>query len=84
MPARWRATVNRFVLVLALITAAPISTHAQTTEPPEPRSCQRSHEETGKCDTGMRSCDQRVIARLDAQCQRDQNDYRRDWDRATA
>ena len=65
-------TLKRFVLALALITAAPIATHAQTTEPPEPRSCQRLHEETGKCDTGMRSCDQRVIARLDAQCQRDQ------------
>ena len=45
---------------------------AQTTAPPEPRSCQQLHEETNKCDTGMRSCDQRVIARLEAQCQRDE------------
>jgi hypothetical protein len=44
----------------------------QTTAPPEPRSCQQLHEETNKCDTGMRSCDQRVIARLEAQCQRDE------------
>jgi hypothetical protein len=61
------------LLALALIAAAPIATNAQTTEPPpEPRSCQRLHEETGKCETGMRSCDQHVIARLEAQCQRDQ------------
>ena len=46
--------------------------NAQTTAPPEPRSCQQLHEETNKCDTGMRSCDQRVIARLEAQCQRDE------------
>jgi hypothetical protein len=30
------------------------------------------HEETSKCETGMRSCDQRVIARLEKQCQRDE------------
>ena len=60
------------VLVLALIAAAPVAANAQTTEPSEPRSCQRLHEETGKCETGMRSCDQRVIARLEAQCQRDE------------
>ena len=46
--------------------------NAQTTAPPEPRSCQQLHNETNKCDTGMRSCDQRVIARLEAQCQRDE------------
>jgi len=46
--------------------------NAQTTAPPEPRSCQQWHEETSKCDAGMRSCDQRVIARLEAQCQRDE------------
>ena len=46
--------------------------NAQTTAPPEPRSCQQVHEETNKCDAGMRSCDQRVIARLEAQCQRDE------------
>jgi hypothetical protein len=44
----------------------------QPTAPPEPRSCKQLHEETNKCDTGMRSCDQRVIARLEAQCQRDE------------
>jgi hypothetical protein len=30
------------------------------------------HEETSKCETGMRSCDRRVIARLEKQCQRDE------------
>ena len=60
------------LLALALIAAAPMATNAQTTEPPEPRSCQRLHEETGKCETSMRSCDPRVIARLATQCQRDQ------------
>jgi hypothetical protein len=44
----------------------------QTTAPPEPRSCQQLHEATNKCDTGMRSCDQRVITRLEARCQRDE------------
>ena len=60
------------VLALALIAAAPIATNAQTPAPPEPRSCQRLHEETNKCEAGMRSCDQRIIARLEAQCQRDE------------
>jgi hypothetical protein len=60
------------LLALALIAATPIATNAQTTEPREPRSCQRLHEETSKCDTGMRSCDQRVIAQLQPQCERDQ------------
>jgi hypothetical protein len=65
--------VKRFVLALVLAAAAPGAINAQTTEPaPEPRSCQQLHEETNKCDTGMRSCDQSVIARLEAQCQRDQ------------
>jgi len=69
-------------LALALaLTAAAFTAHAaeqqqppnvQTTPPPEPRSCQQLHEETNKCDTGMRSCDQSVIARLEAQCQRDE------------
>ena len=54
---------------LAIIAAAPTAANAQTTEP---RSCQQLHEETNKCDTGMRSCDQRVVARLLAQCQRDE------------
>jgi hypothetical protein len=58
--------------VLALIAAAPIAANAQTTAPPEPRSCQQLHEETSKCENGMRSCDQHVIARLEAQCQRDE------------
>jgi hypothetical protein len=57
------------VLALALIAAAPLATNAQTTEP---RSCQQLHEEMSKCETGMRSCDQHVIARLQAQCQRDE------------
>jgi hypothetical protein len=60
------------VLVLALIAAAPIAANAQTTAPREPRSCQQLHEETSKCEIGMRSCDQRVIARLEARCQRDE------------
>jgi hypothetical protein len=30
------------------------------------------HEEMNKCDTGMRSCDQRVVAWLLAQRQRDE------------
>jgi hypothetical protein len=60
------------LLALALMATAPIATNAQTTEPREPRSCQRLHEEMDKCATGMRSCDQSVIAPLEAQCQRDQ------------
>jgi hypothetical protein len=60
------------VLALALIAAAPIATNAQTTEPREPRSCQRLQEETSKCEAGMRNCDQHVIAGLQAQCQRDE------------
>ena len=64
---------------LAIIAASPTAPNAQTTAPnaqttapPEPRSCQRLHEETNKCDTGMRSCDQHVVARLEARCQRDE------------
>ena len=68
-----RATPMRpLVLAMALIVAAPIATDAQETAPREPRSCQRLHEETNKCEIGMRSCDQHVIARLQAQCQRDE------------
>jgi hypothetical protein len=59
-------------LALGLAAAAPIAANAQTTPPREPRSCQQMHEETTKCETGMRSCDQRVIARLEKQCQRDE------------
>jgi hypothetical protein len=69
MQTRGHPTVRPLVLALALIAAAPIATNAQTTEP---RSCQRLHEETSKCEAGMRSCDQHVIARLEAQCQRDE------------
>jgi len=57
---------------LGLAAAAPIVANAQATAPREPRSCQRLHEEISKCETGMRSCDQHVIARLQAQCQRDE------------
>jgi hypothetical protein len=64
--------VKSIILDLALIGAAPIAADAQTTAPPEPRSCQQLHEETNKCDAGMRSCDQRVIARLQPLCDRDQ------------
>ena len=64
--------VKPIILDLALIAATPIAANAQTTAPPEPRSCQRLHEETNKCDAGMRSCDQPVIARLQLQCDRDQ------------
>jgi hypothetical protein len=64
--------VKPIILDLALIAAAPIVANAQTAAPPEPRSCQQLHQETNKCDAGMRSCDQRVIARLQPQCDRDQ------------
>jgi hypothetical protein len=37
------------LLALSLIAAAPIAANVQTTEPREPRSCQRLHEETDKC-----------------------------------
>jgi len=57
---------------LGLAAAAPIVANAQATAPREPRSCQQLHEEISKCETGMRSCDQHVIARLQAQCQRDE------------
>jgi hypothetical protein len=68
------------VLALGLITAASAvraaeqqqPPNAQTTAPPEPRSCQQLHEEMSKCETGMRSCDQRVISRLEPRCERDQ------------
>jgi hypothetical protein len=63
------AAMRSLALALALIAAAPIATNAQMTEP---RSCQRLHEEMSKCETGMRSCNQHVIARLQAQCQRDE------------
>ena len=59
-------------LALGLAAAAPIAANAQTTPPREPRSCQQMPEETSKCETGMRSCDQRVIPRLEKQCQRDE------------
>ena len=55
-------------LTAAAFTAHPAEQqqppNAQTTAPPEPRSCQQLHEETNKCETGMRSCDQRVVARF--------------------
>ena len=57
---------------LAIIAAAPTAPNAQTTAPREPRSCQQLHEETNKCDAGMRSCNQHVVARLQARCQRDE------------
>jgi hypothetical protein len=57
---------------LAIIAAAPTPPNAQTTAPPEPRSCQQLHEEMNKCEAGMRSCDQRVVARLEERCQRDE------------
>ena len=57
---------------LAIIAAALTAPNAQTTAPPEPRSCQQLHEEMSKCETGMRSCDQRVISRLEPRCERDQ------------
>jgi len=57
---------------LAIIAAAPTAANAQTTAPREPRSCQQVHEETNKCEAGMRSCDQRVVDRLQARCQRDE------------
>src|SRR6516162_4098970 len=63
---------------LAIFAAAPTAANAQTTTPPnaqtppEPRSCQQLHEQANKCAAGMRSCDQRVVSRLEAQCQRDE------------
>jgi hypothetical protein len=63
--------MRALVFALALV-ATPIAANAQTTEPPEPRSCQQLHTETDKCEAGMRSCDQRVVDRLLARCQRDQ------------
>jgi hypothetical protein len=69
---RGHPAMRPLVLALALIAAAPIATNAQTTELREPRSCQRLQEETSKCEAGMRSCDQHVIAGLQAQCQRDE------------
>ena len=57
---------------LAIIAAAPTAANAQTTEPREPRSCQQLHEAMNKCEAGMRSCDQRLVDRLQAQCQRDE------------
>jgi hypothetical protein len=66
------ADVIRLAVLALALAAAPIAANAQTTEPREPRSCQQLHEEMGKCETGMRSCDQHVIDRLQAQCQRDE------------
>jgi hypothetical protein len=65
---------------LAIIAVAPTAANAQTaappnaqaTAPPEPRSCQQLHDETNKCEIGMRSCDQHVVPRLEARCQRDE------------
>jgi hypothetical protein len=74
--SRMVALALGLVLTAAMFTARAAEQqqppNVQTTAPPEPRSCQQLHEETNKCDTGMRSCDQRVIARLEAQCQRDE------------
>jgi uncharacterized membrane protein affecting hemolysin expression len=72
--SRMVALALGLVLTAAMFTARAAEQqqppNAQTTAPPEPRSCQQLHEETNKCDAGMRSCDQRVIARLEAQCRR--------------
>jgi hypothetical protein len=57
---------------LAIIAAAPTAANAQTTAPREPRSCQQMHEAINKCEIGRRSCDQRVVDRLQARCQRDE------------
>ena len=83
IPAAWGASMTKMIaLALGLVLTAAAFTaraaeqqqppNAQSTAPPEPRSCQQLHEETNKCDTGMRSCDQRVITRLEGQCQRDE------------
>ena len=78
---------------LAIIAAASTAANAQTAAPnvqpiapapPEPRSCQRLHEETNKCDAGMRSCDQHVVDRCRRGVSVMRNDHRRGWDRATA
>jgi hypothetical protein len=61
--------VIRLAILALALAAAPIAADAQTTEP---RSCQQLHEEMGKCEVGMRSCDQHVIDRLQAQCQREE------------
>ena len=62
-----RCDLGKAQAVLALaLAAAPVAADAQTTEQPEPRSCQQLHEEMGKCEAGMRSSDQHVIDRLQA------------------
>ena len=38
----------------------------------DPEVRKQLHEEMSKCEAGMRSCDQHVIDRLQAQCQRDE------------
>ena len=70
-PQRQRVPpMKQLVLILALTATAPIATNAQPTEPREPRSCPRMHQEMSNWEHGMSSCDQQVIARLEAQCQR--------------
>jgi hypothetical protein len=62
--------------LLVLLAATPVLADerslAQKSTPPEPRACQQLPEEMSKCEAGMRSCDQHVIAQLQAQCQRDE------------
>jgi len=60
------------ILALALVAAPALGAWAQPPEPREPRSCQQMHEAINKCEIGMRGCDQRVVDRLQAQCQRDE------------
>jgi len=58
--------------VLAVILAWPHPAQGAEAPPHEPRSCQQLHEAMNKCEAGMRSCDQRLVDRLQAQCQRDE------------
>jgi hypothetical protein len=60
-----------FVLVLILTALAPIGINAQPAAPQQPLSCQQLHRETERCEAGMRSCNQRRVARLETRCQRD-------------
>lgn len=37
-----------------------------------PKSCQRLHHESNKCENGLKSCDQRLVERLRKRCARDE------------
>jgi hypothetical protein len=78
------ADVIRLAVLALALAATPIATNAQTTEPREPRSCQQLHEEMGKCEAGMRSCDQHVSTGCRRSVNVMRSDCRRYRDHATA